>query len=236
MTRTNKHAEILQPEQPWESKFRAPFPKRVKAVLGKGCKPIPLKQFLIVAANPDWYDERRNGEIGTLKTALSNPASRLEEIADDLDKLADNPLWFASADVQEGKNLATVEFLRFGAGDLRAYAAGLKKRSADIGESWSSRRTNYLVPLCLYCKAASRSKVTIREIANLLDWAGAANCDEHAIETLLSRHRKQPYSAVLSERIEQYVAECPDGGQSFGAWSRQQRNRALETGEQTCTA
>jgi len=233
MTRTEKQRKILQPVMDWEAKYQKPWPPPVKAVVDKGCRSIPLGEFLRLAANSDWYDGRRNREIGALKKALSSPADRLKTIADELYKLADDPVWVTAADMSEGKS-TTAEFLHYGADGLRVYAAGLEKRCADIAELWSSRRTNYLVPLCLYCKQASHGKVTVREIADLLNWAGALKWDEHNVSVRLSGQRKEPYYKYISNLMDQYIAACPDGQLTFGEWSREQRNRAIER-ENKCT-
>ncbi len=240
MTRTKKHRKLPRintDPKGWQKDFLAYVkhvnPALLKTLKDKGCNPNALQYFLSPAQRPDYFRGERQDELDQLKQAFKRVIGQAERCAISLREVREK--FFATTFDD------TAEFLERAADCFSGVAAELKARKKPVFQGRSVRSTDSLLniaPLYLYCKTASKDKVTDQEIADFIN-AGryAEKYDDgtspeklpEALHAMIARAKKERamWYAGIEQWINAYVVSGAHQRFSFDSWLSEMRRAEI---------
>jgi hypothetical protein len=209
-----------------------------KRLISDGCAPEILLSLVRSCVWGEYVKGLHKKELDALKDRLDRIIRRLEALRTDVlslgkTRIGFDPLWsstaFESIDARVQTTFARDYMFTELPGSLawaKAFATELKQA---IAEEHSVRHETYsqmLAWLYLYCCAATRRRVTYREIADLLNAGLIEKGSEFTVSEGIVRmrvNRFQVSAAAMSyENLEllmkDYVRSCPTGDPSLWDW------------------
>lgn len=225
MTSTKKHRRIAtkpralpEPEAivAWIDKIEhGNYQETIEKLYRKGCKRLPL-MFLMLYSGTDCFWAELKEKLNRRKKELGAVIRRVESVANVLTNLADD------------------DFLRSKARDLSSIAVAVARHKKRIAADQSIRNTGVLRsvgPLWFYCKAATRGKITLREVADLINATLEVETDnetvvgEHDVSMRLNRFKKRDATNyyILKTMMQQYVTESPAGDEHWATWAKREQ-------------